>query len=142
VGNVEAIDAAMKLGAHHPMGPSESADFIGLDTCSSIMQVLHEGSADSKYRPCPSSVKYVEAGWLGRKSQRGFYDYRGDKPCLSMDVMSIVSSMMAMQAASTQQQIATSVMKQNIDSEKSVSQSLQPAANNPPGVGGNLDISV
>jgi 3-hydroxybutyryl-CoA dehydrogenase len=80
VGNVEAIDAAMKLGAHHPMGPLELADFIGLDTCLSIMQVLHEGLADSKYRPCPLLVKYVEAGWLGRKSLRGFYDYRGDKP--------------------------------------------------------------
>ncbi len=80
VGNVEAIDASMKLGAHHPMGPLELADFIGLDTCLSIMQVLHEGLADSKYRPCPLLVKYVEAGWLGRKSQRGFYDYRGDKP--------------------------------------------------------------
>jgi 3-hydroxybutyryl-CoA dehydrogenase len=80
VGNVEAIDTAMKLGAHHPMGPLELADFIGLDTCLSIMQVLHEGLADSKYRPCPLLVKYVEAGWLGRKSQRGFYDYRGDKP--------------------------------------------------------------
>jgi 3-hydroxybutyryl-CoA dehydrogenase len=80
VGNVEAIDAAMKLGAHHPMGPLELADFIGLDTCLSIMQVLHEGLADSKYRPCPLLVKYVEAGWLGRKTQRGFYDYRGDRP--------------------------------------------------------------
>jgi 3-hydroxybutyryl-CoA dehydrogenase len=80
VGNVEAIDASMKLGAHHPMGPLELADFIGLDTCLSIMQVLHEGLADSKYRPCPLLVKYVEAGWLGRKTQRGFYDYRGDKP--------------------------------------------------------------
>ena len=80
VGNVEAIDAAMKLGAHHPMGPLELADFIGLDTCLSIMQVLHEGLADSKYRPCPLLVKYVEAGWLGRKSQRGFYDYRGATP--------------------------------------------------------------
>ncbi|MBI3700929.1 MAG: 3-hydroxybutyryl-CoA dehydrogenase [Afipia sp.] len=80
VANVEAIDKAMKLGAHHPMGPLELADFIGLDTCLSIMQVLHEGLADSKYRPCPLLVKYVEAGWLGRKSQRGFYDYRGDKP--------------------------------------------------------------
>ncbi|NEW93890.1 3-hydroxybutyryl-CoA dehydrogenase [Rhodopseudomonas sp. BR0M22] len=80
VGNVEAIDMAMKLGAHHPMGPLELADFIGLDTCLSIMQVLHEGLADSKYRPCPLLVKYVEAGWLGRKTQRGFYDYRGDKP--------------------------------------------------------------
>ena len=80
VGNVQAIDAAMRLGAHHPMGPLELADFIGLDTCLSIMQVLHEGLADSKYRPCPLLVKYVEAGWLGRKSQRGFYDYRGEKP--------------------------------------------------------------
>ena len=80
VGNVEAIDAAMKLGAHHPMGPLELADFIGLDTCLSVMQVLHEGLADSKYRPCPLLVKYVEAGWLGRKAQRGFYDYRGEKP--------------------------------------------------------------
>jgi 3-hydroxybutyryl-CoA dehydrogenase len=80
VGNVQAIDTAMKLGAHHPMGPLELADFIGLDTCLSIMQVLHEGLADSKYRPCPLLVKYVEAGWLGRKTQRGFYDYRGDKP--------------------------------------------------------------
>jgi 3-hydroxybutyryl-CoA dehydrogenase len=80
VANVEAIDAAMKLGAHHRMGPLELADFIGLDTCLSIMQVLHEGLADSKYRPCPLLVKYVEAGWLGRKTQRGFYDYRGDKP--------------------------------------------------------------
>jgi 3-hydroxybutyryl-CoA dehydrogenase len=80
VGNVEAIDAAMKLGAHHRMGPLELADFIGLDTCLSIMQVLHEGLADSKYRPCPLLVKYVEAGWLGRKTGRGFYDYRGDKP--------------------------------------------------------------
>jgi 3-hydroxybutyryl-CoA dehydrogenase len=80
VGSVEAIDTAMKLGAHHPMGPLELADFIGLDTCLSVMQVLHEGLADSKYRPCPLLVKYVEAGWLGRKSQRGFYDYRGEKP--------------------------------------------------------------
>jgi len=80
VGNVEAIDTAMRLGAHHPMGPLELADFIGLDTCLSVMQVLHEGLADSKYRPCPLLVKYVEAGWLGRKTQRGFYDYRGDKP--------------------------------------------------------------
>ena len=80
VANVEAIDSAMRLGAHHPMGPLELADFIGLDTCLSIMQVLHEGLSDSKYRPCPLLVKYVEAGWLGRKSQRGFYDYRGDKP--------------------------------------------------------------
>lgn len=80
VGNVEAIDTAMRLGAHHPMGPLELADFIGLDTCLSVMQVLHEGLADSKYRPCPLLVKYVEAGWLGRKTQRGFYDYRGAKP--------------------------------------------------------------
>jgi 3-hydroxybutyryl-CoA dehydrogenase len=80
VGNVEAIDTAMRLGAHHPMGPLELADFIGLDTCLSVMQVLHEGLADSKYRPCPLLVKYVEAGWLGRKAQRGFYDYRGEKP--------------------------------------------------------------
>jgi len=80
VGNVEAIDTAMKLGANHPMGPLELADFIGLDTCLSVMQVLHEGLADSKYRPCPLLVKYVEAGWLGRKANRGFYDYRGEKP--------------------------------------------------------------
>jgi 3-hydroxybutyryl-CoA dehydrogenase len=80
VGNVEGIDRAMKLGAHHPMGPLELADFIGLDTCLSVMQVLHEGLADTKYRPCPLLVKYVEAGWLGRKTQRGFYDYRGEKP--------------------------------------------------------------
>ena len=80
VGNVEAIDTAMRLRAHHPMGPLELADFIGLDTCLSVMQVLHEGLADSKYRPCPLLVKYVEAGWLGRKTQRGFYDYRGEKP--------------------------------------------------------------
>ena len=80
VGSVEAIDTAMKLGAHHPMGPLELADFIGLDTCLSIMQVLYEGLADSKYRPCPLLVKYVEAGWLGRKSGRGFYDYRGEVP--------------------------------------------------------------
>jgi 3-hydroxybutyryl-CoA dehydrogenase len=80
VGNVESIDTAMRLGAHHPMGPLELADFIGLDTCLSVMQVLYEGLADSKYRPCPLLVKYVEAGWLGRKTQRGFYDYRGDKP--------------------------------------------------------------
>lgn len=80
VGTVEAIDSAMRLGAHHPMGPLELADFIGLDTCLSVMQVLHEGLADSKYRPCPLLVKYVEAGWLGRKAKRGFYDYRGDKP--------------------------------------------------------------
>jgi 3-hydroxybutyryl-CoA dehydrogenase len=80
VGTVEAIDTAMRLGAHHPMGPLELADFIGLDTCLSVMQVLHEGLADSKYRPCPLLVKYVEAGWLGRKAQRGFYDYRGENP--------------------------------------------------------------
>ena len=80
VGSVEAIDKAMKLGAHHPMGPLELADFIGLDTCLSIMQVLYDGLADSKYRPCPLLVKYVEAGWLGRKTQRGFYDYRTDPP--------------------------------------------------------------
>ncbi len=80
VGSVESIDTAMKLGAHHPMGPLQLADFIGLDTCLSIMQVLYDGLADSKYRPCPLLVKYVEAGWLGRKTQRGFYDYRGDKP--------------------------------------------------------------
>jgi len=80
VGTVDSIDKAMRLGAHHPMGPLELADFIGLDTCLSVMQVLHEGLADSKYRPCPLLVKYVEAGWLGRKSQRGFYDYRGEKP--------------------------------------------------------------
>ncbi len=80
VGSVEAIDTAMKLGANHPMGPLELADFIGLDTCLSVMQVLYEGLADSKYRPCPLLVKYVEAGWLGRKTGRGFYDYRGDKP--------------------------------------------------------------
>ena len=80
VGSVEAIDTAMKLGANHPMGPLELADFIGLDTCLSVMQVLYEGLADSKYRPCPLLVKYVEAGWLGRKAGRGFYDYRGEKP--------------------------------------------------------------
>ena len=80
VGTVDGIDTAMRLGAHHPMGPLELADFIGLDTCLSVMQVLHEGLADSKYRPCPLLVKYVEAGWLGRKTKRGFYDYRGDKP--------------------------------------------------------------
>lgn len=80
VGSVESIDTAMRLGANHPMGPLQLADFIGLDTCLSIMQVLHEGLADSKYRPCPLLVKYVEAGWLGRKTQRGFYDYRGEKP--------------------------------------------------------------
>jgi 3-hydroxybutyryl-CoA dehydrogenase len=80
VGSVASIDTAMKLGANHPMGPLELADFIGLDTCLSVMQVLYEGLADSKYRPCPLLVKYVEAGWLGRKADRGFYDYRGDTP--------------------------------------------------------------
>ncbi len=80
VGSVEAIDTAMRLGANHPMGPLQLADFIGLDTCLSVMQVLHDGLADSKYRPCPLLVKYVEAGWLGRKTKRGFYDYRGEKP--------------------------------------------------------------
>jgi 3-hydroxybutyryl-CoA dehydrogenase len=80
VGNVEAIDTAMRLGANHPMGPLQLADFIGLDTCLSVMQVLYDGLADSKYRPCPLLVKYVEAGWLGRKAGRGFYDYRGEKP--------------------------------------------------------------
>ncbi len=80
VGTVEAIDTAMRLGANHPMGPLQLADFIGLDTCLSIMQVLHDGLSDSKYRPCPLLVKYVEAGWLGRKTKRGFYDYRGEKP--------------------------------------------------------------
>lgn len=80
VGTVESIDRALKLGANHPMGPLELADFIGLDTCLSVMQVLYEGLADTKYRPCPLLVKYVEAGWLGRKTKRGFYDYRGDTP--------------------------------------------------------------
>jgi len=80
VGSVESIDTAMKLGANHPMGPLQLADFIGLDTCLSVMQVLYEGLADSKYRPCPLLVKYVEAGWLVRKVKRGFYDYRGETP--------------------------------------------------------------
>jgi 3-hydroxybutyryl-CoA dehydrogenase len=80
VGTVESIDTAMRLGANHPMGPLELADFIGLDTCLSVMQVLYDGLADSKYRPCPLLVKYVEAGWLGRKVKRGFYDYRGETP--------------------------------------------------------------
>jgi 3-hydroxybutyryl-CoA dehydrogenase len=80
VGTVESIDKAMRLGAHHPMGPLQLADFIGLDTCLAVMQVLYEGLSDSKYRPCPLLVKYVEAGWLGRKTQRGFYDYRGETP--------------------------------------------------------------
>jgi len=80
VGSVQSIDSSMKLGANHPMGPLELADFIGLDTCLAIMNVLHDGLADTKYRPCPLLTKYVEAGWLGRKTQRGFYDYRGDTP--------------------------------------------------------------
>ncbi len=80
VGSVQSIDESLKLGANHPMGPLELADFIGLDTCLAIMNVLHDGLADTKYRPCPLLTKYVEAGWLGRKSQRGFYDYRGETP--------------------------------------------------------------
>ncbi len=80
VGSVRSIDESLKLGANHPMGPLELADFIGLDTCLAIMNVLHEGLADTKYRPCPLLVKYVEAGWLGRKTKRGFYDYRGESP--------------------------------------------------------------
>ncbi len=80
VGSVLSIDTSLKLGANHPMGPLELADFIGLDTCLAIMNVLHDGLADTKYRPCPLLTKYVEAGWLGRKTQRGFYDYRGDHP--------------------------------------------------------------
>tara|TARA_B100000963_G_scaffold324159_1_gene309467 strand:- start:355 stop:807 length:453 start_codon:yes stop_codon:yes gene_type:complete len=80
VGSVRSIDKSMRLGANHPMGPLELADFIGLDTCLAIMNVLHDGLADTKYRPCPLLTKYVEAGWLGRKTRRGFYDYRGDHP--------------------------------------------------------------
>ncbi|MBY5990066.1 MULTISPECIES: 3-hydroxybutyryl-CoA dehydrogenase [Roseovarius] len=80
VGSVTSIDTSMKLGTNHPMGPLELADFIGLDTCLAIMNVLHDGLADTKYRPCPLLTKYVEAGWLGRKTGRGFYDYRGDEP--------------------------------------------------------------
>ncbi|WP_323776174.1 3-hydroxybutyryl-CoA dehydrogenase [Leisingera sp.] len=80
VGSVKSIDESMKLGANHPMGPLELADFIGLDTCLAIMNVLHDGLADTKYRPCPLLTKYVEAGWLGRKTERGFYDYRGETP--------------------------------------------------------------
>lgn len=80
VGSVKSIDESLKLGANHPMGPLELADFIGLDTCLAIMNVLHDGLADTKYRPCPLLTKYVEAGWLGRKTQRGFYDYRGEAP--------------------------------------------------------------
>ena len=80
VGSVQSIDTSLKLGANHPMGPLELADFIGLDTCLAIMNVLHDGLADTKYRPCPLLTKYVEAGWLGRKTKRGFYDYRGEVP--------------------------------------------------------------
>jgi 3-hydroxybutyryl-CoA dehydrogenase len=80
VGSVKSIDQSLKLGANHPMGPLELADFIGLDTCLAIMNVLHDGLADTKYRPCPLLTKYVEAGWLGRKTSRGFYDYRGEVP--------------------------------------------------------------
>ena len=80
VGSVDAIDTGMRLGANHPMGPLELADFIGLDTCLAVMQVLYDGLADSKYRPCPLLVKYVEAGWIGRKAGRGFYDYSGGQP--------------------------------------------------------------
>ncbi|MDE2788806.1 MAG: 3-hydroxybutyryl-CoA dehydrogenase [Paracoccaceae bacterium] len=80
VGSVESIDTSLRLGTNHPMGPLELADFIGLDTCLAIMNVLHDGLADTKYRPCPLLTKYVEAGWLGRKTRRGFYDYRGEEP--------------------------------------------------------------